>query len=110
MTYSTQAQRDLIARLSGKSVSAAAADYGFDYGHSLSVRDASEIIDSLKAPAVSDAEYDAVIAAQVARDAIRAQAEAEANAARHARAAAIVAESEARFEEACRLAALEAGQ
>jgi hypothetical protein len=81
MSYATPAQIDLIRSLSGKSVQMAAMDYGFAPGHSLSVSDASEIIDSLKAPAApimseeEIAEYranrDAAAAAQKASEIAR---------------------------------------
>jgi hypothetical protein len=53
MTTATQAQRALIRNLSGQSVERAAQDYGFAPGHSLTTRDASDLIDSLKAPAAT---------------------------------------------------------
>ena len=81
MTYATSAQLDLILRLSGTSVQAAAMDYGFAPGHSLSVRDASDIIDHLNAPAAAVVSEEKFEAARQARF----QAEADAKAAEIAR-------------------------
>ena len=69
MSYATPAQIDLIRALSGKSVQAAAMDYGFAPGHSLSISDASEIIDHLKAPVAAKMSEEEIAAYRANRDA-----------------------------------------
>lgn len=68
MNYATEAQKSLIRHLSGTTVEAAAQSYGFAPGAILTIRGASEIIDSLK------------IAADPARAAAQAKADRDARA------------------------------
>ena len=69
MSYATPAQIDLIRALSGKSVQVAAMDYGFSPGHSLSISDASEIIDHLKTPIAPSMSEEEIAVYRANRDA-----------------------------------------